>query len=867
MAEIPDTPRRRTTSRKTRPAVIWSDRIARLLITAGGLGTIASVLTVCVFLVWVVMPLYSDGRISQVPPVPLPPSSSHAPIVQMGSDEHLKLAWTYHADGTIRCMRLDSGELLETRRLFDDPPTTATVSARDGLCSFGFANGTIRLGTIGFWSETMQADQLPESLRELAVGKPASWEGGLVERSAEGTFSLQRLQIALEPPIDLKSPHPIIGIDYSLTSTGPVFAALNREGVLYIARVTKTKNLLTQKETFKLTQGTERVSFEGTSGMPRYVLLGGLGDAVYIGWQDGRLLRYEASNISRPQLAEVLDLVEEPQGRLNVLDFQIGKTSLVAGDSLGRVSAWFRIKPEGAATVDGALLVRAHQLAGASAAPVRSLATSARSRLLAAGYDDGTLAVFYVTSERKIVSARFPQEGASIQHIALGPKDDAVLGAAEQKLALWKLSAPHPETSFKAVFGSVWYEGYEKPEMVWQSTGGTDDFEPKYGLYPLICGTLKGTFYSMVFGAPLALLAAVYTSEFLDRRVRTAIKPTVELMASLPSVVLGFLAALVLAPAIEDYVPHVLMVLVTLPFCFLLGGQLWQLIPRSISGHMPWLRYAGLGACLLGGCGLAAVLGRPVEVWIFAADCRSWLDGQIGTATGGWMFLTLPLAALLTVLLWTPLAQRGMRAWVSTWSKSAVGVLDLLRFAINCALTLGLALGIATLLSWLGFDPRGSYLDTYVQRNALVVGFVMGFAIIPIIYTIAEDALSAVPEHLRAGSLGAGATPWQTATRIVLPTALSGVFSALMIGLGRAVGETMIVLMAAGNTPIMEWNVFSGFRTLSANIAVELPEAVQGSTHYRMLFLAALVLFVMTFLLNTAAEFVRQRFRKRAFEL
>jgi len=88
-----------------------------------------------------------------------------------------------------------------------------------------------------------------------------------------------------------------------------------------------------------------------------------------------------------------------------------------------------------------------------------------------------------------------------------------------------------------------------------------------------------------------------------------------------------------------------------------------------------------------------------------------------------------------------------------------------------------------------------------------------------------------------------------------------------MIGLGRAVGETMIVLMAAGNTPVMDLNVFSGFRTLSANIATELPEAVEGSTHYRMLFLAALTLFAITFLVNTAAEVVRQRFRKRAYQL
>src|SRR6185369_16186967 len=110
------------------------------------------------------------------------------------------------------------------------------------------------------------------------------------------------------------------------------------------------------------------------------------------------------------------------------------------------------------------------------------------------------------------------------------------------------------------------------------------------------------------------------------------------------------------------------------------------------------------------------------------------------------------------------------------------------------------------------------------------------------IFTIAEDSLANVPGHLRAGSLAVGATRWQTAVRIVLPTASPGIFSAIMIGFGRAVGETMIVLMATGNTPVMDWSIFNGFRALSANIAVELPEAPEGATLFRVLFLAALLL-------------------------
>lgn len=143
---------------------------------------------------------------------------------------------------------------------------------------------------------------------------------------------------------------------------------------------------------------------------------------------------------------------------------------------------------------------------------------------------------------------------------------------------------------------------------------------------------------------------------------------------------------------------------------------------------------------------------------------------------------------------------------------------------------------------------------TFDQRNALVVGIAMGFAVIPTIFSIAEDAIFSVPRHLSNGSLALGATPWQTLTRVVLLTASPGIFSAVMMGLGRAVGETMIVLMATGNTAIMEWSVFEGMRTLAANIAVEMPESAIGSSHYRVLFLAAFVLFIFTFLFNTVAE-------------
>jgi phosphate transport system permease protein len=260
-------------------------------------------------------------------------------------------------------------------------------------------------------------------------------------------------------------------------------------------------------------------------------------------------------------------------------------------------------------------------------------------------------------------------------------------------------------------------------------------------------------------------------------------------------------------------------------------------------------------------------LGPLVERWLFDGNVKEWLDGQRGTGTGGWILLLLPLAGLFTAVMFAQQVNPWLRRKSTNWTRFQGGLVELAKFVAGVIFTIAAAWFIAWALNELKLDPRGTFVGTYVQRNALVVGFAMAFAIIPLIYTIADDALSTVPEHLRSASLGAGATPWQTAVRIVIPTAASGLFSALMIGLGRAVGETMIVLMAAGNTPIMDWNIFQGFETLSMALATELPEAAKNSTHYRVLFLAALTLFLVTFVVNTVAEIVRQRFRRRAYEL
>ncbi|MEQ8953206.1 MAG: ABC transporter permease subunit, partial [Gammaproteobacteria bacterium] len=225
------------------------------------------------------------------------------------------------------------------------------------------------------------------------------------------------------------------------------------------------------------------------------------------------------------------------------------------------------------------------------------------------------------------------------------------------------------------------------------------------------------------------------------------------------------------------------------------------------------------------------------------------------------LLVILPISIVLASLAWMYLPRDFRHSVPDGWEAAilipVILLFGYLSFVIAGPLELWLFDG--DLRFWITNDLGISY----DQRNAMVVGFAMGFAVIPTIFSISEDAISEVPRSLSYGSLALGATPWQTLYRVVLPTASPGIFSALMIGMGRAVGETMIVLMATGNTPIMDVNIFEGMRTLAANIAVEIPESEVDSTHYRILFLAALVLFIFTFIINTAAEVIRQRLRAK----
>jgi phosphate transport system permease protein len=469
-------------------------------------------------------------------------------------------------------------------------------------------------------------------------------------------------------------------------------------------------------------------------------------------------------------------LLEDASAEVSASTQLVGGVSLIIGSSKGGLAQWFMARD-----IDGEMRFQHIRDFQMSTAPIVRITAEQRRKGFVALDASGKLGVFHSTAHRTLLVDQV-SDGPGI--LGMSPRADEIIVEQGGKLLPMSLSNPHPEVSWSALWGKVWYENYDSPQYVWQSTASNTDFEPKLSLAPLTYGTLKAAFYAMLLAAPLAIAAAIYTAYFMAPGMRRKVKPVIELMEAMPTVILGFFAGLFLAPYLEGHLPGIFSLLLLTPVGILLAGFLWSRLPESIRLRVPdgWESAILIPVVLLVGW-LSLSMSPHLENWFFGGDMRMWISNDLGI--------------------------------------------------------------------------------TYDQRNALVVGLAMGFAVIPNIYSIAEDAVFSVPRGLTLGSLALGATPWQTLTRVVILTASPGIFSALMIGMGRAVGETMIVLMATGNTPIMDMNLFEGMRTLAANVAVEMPESEVGGSHYRVLFLAALVLLMFTFVMNTLAELIRQRLRKK----
>lgn len=499
------------------------------------------------------------------------------------------------------------------------------------------------------------------------------------------------------------------------------------------------------------------------------------GKKLFAGTDSGEILIYDLRNLEAPSL--ITSQVPLENAKVTAMRFLIQGQTLVLGFDNGEVISYFIEELE-----NSFLLKKVHKFTKHTN-PVKEIYPSQRNRMFITADTEGGISIHNSTAKQTQYS-REKMEG-EFYNLAFSPKaNEFVTLDGESNIKVWAIDNAYTDVSMKTLFSRVQYEGYSKKAYVWQSSSGSDEFEPKYNLMPLIFGTLKGTLYALLFAVPIAILGALYVSEFMKAKMRAYIKPLIELMAAVPSVVIGFMAGIWLAPSLEDYLVSLLL------FPFITFGL------------------------------ILSVLFLYVKFY----DRKNMIR-KSGTEFT-FVFLTVALSVVISIA-------------ISRYFENIV-------FAGSLTKTL-----------------LEKFSIIYDQRNSLVVSIAMGYAVIPLIFTLAEDSISAIPKHLREGSLALGATQWQTAIKVVLPAASPGIFSAILLGFGRAIGETMIVLMATGNTPIIDLSPFNGFRALSANIAVELPEATAGGALYRIIFLSAFLLLIFSFFVNTLTEIIRIKLRKK----
>lgn len=591
-----------------------------------------------------------------------------------------------------------------------------------------------------------------------------SWEVDPSKDPVEIEARLADIQIT-EPPT--KGALPLLWTVALDANTGShKVVVVNGEGSIQLETVSFEENPITGEKT----ASTERQTITTGEELTAIALDRSL-DELYATTNSGELLWWTLSKSADP-------VRESRDGPTIVhIGFLLGGRSLILGGDDGSLTQWFSTRKN---SKDLRLTrVRAFEKMPAR---ITGISQSQRNKAFVVTDAKGNVAYYYgTTGERSFIDATSLE---NVSTATLTPKSDGLVVAGARGFVRADLEDPHPEATLSTYFARTWYEGYDEPSYEWESTGGSNEFEPKLSLVPLIFGTLKATIFSMLLAIPLAVLGAMFVSQFMHPRLRALIKPAIEIMAAMPSVILGFVAALWLAPLLEAGFTAFLLMFLVLPVCVVVAGALWVRVPARIRKRFTFgSEVFVFMIAIVAGMALCIALDDPMENLFFGGD-------------------------------------------FPTWVRTTVGI-------------------------------------PYEQKNSVVIAIAMSFAVVPIIFSISEDAFSNVPRNLVSGSLALGANRWQTVTRVVLPTASPGIFSATMVGFGRAIGETMIVLMATGNTAIMEWNPFNGFRTLSANIATEIPEAPVGGTLYRTLFLTALLLFVLTFLINTLAEVVRIRLRTR----
>lgn len=723
------------------------DRVASYGIAVGGGAVIVAVMLIFFYLLSVVYPVFRpvslNAQINTQVALPASPLLSFL-------DEDGALITSVSSDGYVSVAQAETGEVLQNTILTLPEGVSARsallLDSGSGRFVVGLSNGQLLIVAQTF-KATFDVDNKRHLTPEL------SYPYG-------------------ETAMELDTEHrPLVQLAGATGDDGFTVAGQIDDTHIAVARYEQKENLLEDTTTLSASW-QQQVE---TDSATMFLLVDPVQQWLYTAAANGKLqawsIKAEGLTLQQSMSLTAAD------SSLTDLKFLVGGISLMAGDSTGHITQWFRVRDEKNAIQ--LKQVRQFQLAHS---PITHIVTEARRKGFVATDKEQHIGVFYTTSERTLLRDQLDHEPLLL---ALNARANGVVTVTQQgQVHRYELLNEHPEISWSALWGKVWFESYEEPTYTWQSSAATNDFEAKFSLVPLVFGTLKAALYAMLFALPIGLAGAMYTAYFMSPQMRQVVKPVVEIMAALPSVILGFVAGLWLAPLLEENLPGIFALLLLLPVVLIGFGLLWHHAPERLRQCVPGAWQAALLIPIIVGFASLCFAASPVmEQWLFNGNAREYITNTLGLG--------------------------------------------------------------------------------YAQRNSLIVGIAMGFAVIPSVFSIAEDAIFGVPRSLINGSLALGASPWQTMARVVLPTASPGLFSAVMMGMGRAVGETMIVLMATGNTPIMQANIFEGLRSLSATIATEMPESELGSSHYRVLFLAALVLFLFTLVFNTFAEVVRARLRRR----
>ena len=726
------------------------DRVTRYFMAVGGVSVIAAIVLIFFYLLYVVIPLFRPATVEIRAEYPVP-GGTDAETLLLATEEYAEIGWRLTADGRALFFRTKDGSVLSEERVALEPGVTITSVASgdpsEGAVALGLSNGRAVV------LQHVYEVSYPNDQRTITprLRYPLGQEAVVID---DGGAPLTHLAV-------------------QSNEQQTTLLAATVTGRLVLVNLQEIRSLLGDTSTVE--RKTAGLAIPG--GAVTRLALNVRQTDVYLATDDGFITYFNVTNKTEPLLVDHKSAV--PDG-VAVTDLRLlsGGISVLVGDSQGRIVQWFPVRDEN----NKHTLARVREF-DSQQKPIRQIVPEYFRKGFAAVDEGGVLGIHHATAHRTVVAKKLGE--APLTHAAISPRADAILLLDDaNRLRFLDVHNDHPEVSWNSLWGKVWYESRQKPEYIWQSSSASSDFEPKFSLTPLAFGTLKAALYAMIFAIPLSIMGAIYAGYFMAPRMRDRVKPLIEVMGALPTVILGFLAGLWLAPLVEQNLPGIFAMLLLIPIASLLAAFLWSRLPGRIRHWVPDGWEAALLIPVICAAGyLALQLSLPLEMALFDGNMRQWVSTELGL--------------------------------------------------------------------------------TFDQRNSLVVGIAMGFAVVPIIFSISEDAIVGVPRHLTLGSLALGATPWQTLVRVVLLTASPGIFSAIMIGFGRAVGETMIVLMATGNTPIMDLNIFQGFRALSANIAVEMPESEVNSTHFRILFLASLVLFSITFLFNTAAELVRQRLRDK----